>query len=301
MSRLALHEALRDGAALEPLTPEAGDRRYFRPGAPAARGWLLMRSSAPAPRASAEWLEGCGVRVARIGASAEDAYLVEDLGDRHLCHEPALRHYRALLDAWRRLAARPLPAGHACAGRALDSALFRRELRMFDELWLRPRMDRAGSRARRKAVEADLLRLAHDAAVEPWCLQHRDLHSRNVLLPPSGGVALIDHQDLRPGPLLYDLGSLATDAYVDLPAAVRALLRAEVRTLGRERGLSAAEARLRFHRSALQRVLKALGTFARLLLAGRGDYAEAEVRARAHARALLAEDDAFEALREALA
>ena len=300
MSRLALQEALRDGAGLAPLTPEAGERRYFRPDAAAARGWLLVRSPDPPPRASAEWLEACGVRVPRLGAALDDAYLVEDLGDRPLCHEPTAERYRQLLEAWRRLAARPLPADHPCAGRALDAALFRKELELFRELWLGKLRRRASSPAQAAAVAAACDRLAEQAAAAPWCPQHRDFHSRNVLLPPSGGVALIDHQDLRPGPLFYDLASLATDAYVDPPGAVAALLRAEVLHLGRERGLSPEESRLRFHRSALQRVLKALGTFARMLLADRPDYADAEARASVHARALLAQTDAFVALREAL-
>ena len=100
----------------------------------------------------------------------------------------------------------------------------------------------------------------------------------------------IDHQDLRPGPLYYDLASLWTDAYVDLPDGVWPLLCAERRALAALHGLDGEEAAERFTATALQRVLKALGTFAMLLARGRSDYAPAERRARAAALALV--DDA---------
>ncbi|RMH01620.1 MAG: hypothetical protein D6702_10995 [Planctomycetota bacterium] len=282
---------------LEPLTPEAGERRYFRPRSGGLRGWLVVRTSTPAPVTSSAWLEGCGIRVPRLRPAAGGGYLVEDLGDRHLAHDPTPERYLQVLAARRRLAARPLPVGHPCRNRALDQALFRRELELFAELQL-GRRGRLNGPAARRAAERACARLAREAAALPWSTQHRDLHSRNVLLPPDGGVALIDHQDLRPGPFLYDLASLRTDAYLDLPPTVAALIESEALLAGEEAGLTPAETRLRWHRTCLQRVLKALGTFARLLAAGRRDYAAAEARALVHARRLLAADEAYPEFRE---
>ncbi len=275
------------GAEVEllPLTPEAGARRYFR--ARTADGnpmdWLLVTSPAAAPRASEAWLQSCGIRTPRLGEDIEGAYLVEDLGDRHLVHAPSVEAYEAVLAAWRKLHAQPLPQDHPNAAMALDRSLFERELGLYYEHWVQE------LRATRSAGQADADRallgdLAGTAADGPWSVQHRDFHSRNLLLPEDGEPAWIDHQDLRPGPLYYDLASLQTDAYLDLPAEVEARLQREQEALAALHGLSEAAAAAHFHATALQRVLKALGTFAMLLGRGRQDYAAAEQRA--HARAL---------------
>ena len=282
---------LGSAAELQPLTPEAGARRYWRPAGLAAiregHRWLVVTSPDPPPHASAAWLEARGIRTPRLGASGPGGYLVEDLGDRHLVHAPLAPAYRSLLEDWRRFAAVPLPAAHPNAALALDEALFRRELGLFREHWLQGLRGRALGNAEASAVDTLLAELAHEAAAGPWTPQHRDFHRRNLLLPDDGAAAWIDHQDLRPGPLYYDLASLWTDAYVELPDPVWGLLREARASLGVAHGLDAEEAEERFTATALQRVLKALGTFAMLLGRGRGDYAPAERRARAAALGLI--------------
>lgn len=304
-----LAEPLREAAALlprapaelRPLTPEAGARRYYRP-APEC-GWLLVHADAPPPHATALWLSGCGLRAPAIGAATRLAgglggaggwaYLVEDFGDALFCTLPDAGAYAALLEGWERFAFKPLPAGHPQAELALDAPLFRRELGMFLEAWLQGWRRRALAAAEVAAARAALDRLAAAAAEGPQCVQHRDLHSRNLvhLHRPAqrpAEIGWLDHQDLRRGPLFYDLASLATDAYVDAPAAVARLLADAVPAWGASHGLGADEAQERFHLVALQRVLKALGTFGRLLGQGRAEYRPAEERALRHAHALCA-------------
>lgn len=292
------------GSAVElvELTPEASPRRYFRPqeavtppGLDAEQAkvaqWLLVLSEDAPPLATAHLLADRGVRVPLLGPSWEGAYLVEDLGDRHLWHDPSLEHYNQLLEGWQPFAFEPLDAEHPNAALALDEALFVRELTMFQERYLQAFRGGAAEGGVAQEIAATCLELAKAAAAGPSCLQHRDFHSRNILLPESGPLAWIDHQDLRRGPLFYDLASLYTDAYLDLPDQVYARLRAEVGPLGACFGLYLEEAQDRFHLSALQRVLKALGTFGNLLVNGREDYAEAEERARGFAIALLDMDE----------
>jgi N-acetylmuramate 1-kinase len=277
------------------LTAEASDRRYFRSDHPDTRGWLRVTSSDSAPVATTEFLQGVGVRVPRLADSKEGVYLVEDLGDRHLVHEPTLMAYQEVLQMHQKLAGAQLPNGHANAGLALDEALFLRELALFRESYLFGWRKRETERDRQKAdpgVQAAQLRkaceiVAAQAAAGPQRLQHRDFHSRNVLLPADGGVALIDHQDLRRGPLYYDLASLLTDAYLDLPCHVRDLLQDQIEAWASAAGLSPEQAAHHYRWTALQRVLKALGTFGRLLLNGREEYRQAEVRAVRHAAHLL--------------
>jgi aminoglycoside/choline kinase family phosphotransferase len=120
------------------------------------------------------------------------------------------------------------------------------------------------------------------------------------LLPEGQGPLWIDHQDLRKGPLFYDLASLYTDAYVDLSNQIFSRIRTEVGLLGACFQLDAEEAQERFHFSALQRVLKALGTFGKLLNQERSSYTEAEERARAKALGLLDMTGLYPAIRQAI-
>ena len=91
-------------------------------------------------------------------------------------------------------------------------------------------------------------------------LCHRDYHSRNLMLHHDR-LYIIDFQDARMGPDTYDLVSLLRDSYVDLPErTVDELHRLLPRAQGSDRHRSASSAQ-RFDLMALQRNLKALGTF----------------------------------------
>ncbi len=299
---------------LRPLTPEAGTRRYFRP--QPESGWLFVLSETPPPHATALWLAGCGVRTPAIGAAQRMdrggrgngwAYLVEDFGDALFSQRPDPASYSALLQSWERFAFRVLPPDHPQASVALDAGLFRRELGMFLERYLGAYRRHALNAAAQARLRAELDALAEAAAAGPQRTQHRDFHSRNLVhlhVPAARAeeIGWLDHQDLRRGPLYYDLASLWTDAYVDLPEAVRRVLRAAIPAWGSSHGLGAAEAEERFHLCALQRVLKALGTFGNLLALGRAEYQPAERRARAHALTLLsAAPSRFRELQELVA
>ena len=96
-------------------------------------------------------------------------------------------------------------------------------------------------------------------ASEPRVLCHRDYHSRNLMLH-EGQLYIIDFQDARMGPDTYDLVSLLRDSYVDLPEQTVGELIAYFLALKGSRDTEQ-EFRPRFHLMALQRNLKALGTF----------------------------------------
>jgi len=79
-----------------------------------------------------------------------------------------------------------------------------------------------------------------------WQLAHRDFHFRNVLVK-GDAFCLIDFQDTRMAPPGYDLASMLFDNYLDL---------------GRLRGIVGVDVQAPpFRWTALQRSLKALGTF----------------------------------------
>jgi aminoglycoside/choline kinase family phosphotransferase len=115
----------------------------------------------------------------------------------------------------------------------------------------------------RAALREEWAGIVHELAAEPRVLCHRDYHSRNLMLH-QGSLYIIDFQDARMGPDTYDLVSLLRDSYVDLtPSQVDELI-AYFLALSRPHGAGpadAAEFRRRFDLMALQRNLKALGTF----------------------------------------
>jgi aminoglycoside/choline kinase family phosphotransferase len=96
-------------------------------------------------------------------------------------------------------------------------------------------------------------------ASEPRVLCHRDYHSRNLMLN-DGQLYAIDFQDARMGPDTYDLVSLLRDSYVDLTDRTVDELIAYFLALRGHTG-DPREFRSRFDLMALQRNLKALGTF----------------------------------------
>jgi aminoglycoside/choline kinase family phosphotransferase len=117
--------------------------------------------------------------------------------------------------------------------------------------------------AERAALAEEFTSLASELSDEPRVVCHRDYHSRNLMVR-DGRLAIIDFQDARLGPDTYDLVSLLRDSYVALSATdVDALIGL---FLSLERGPlgftgDAARFRERFDTMAVQRNLKALGTF----------------------------------------
>jgi aminoglycoside/choline kinase family phosphotransferase len=101
--------------------------------------------------------------------------------------------------------------------------------------------------------------LSQEIASWPRTLCHRDFHSRNLMLHRER-LFWIDFQDARMGPATYDLASLLRDAYVDVPEEMSAALAERFRQRAVP-GESREQFRRRFELMAVQRTLKALGTF----------------------------------------
>lgn len=116
----------------------------------------------------------------------------------------------------------------------------------------------------RDALREEWSTIVEELAAEPRVLCHRDYHSRNLMLH-DGRLFIIDFQDARMGPDTYDLASLLRDSYVDfVPHQVDDLIRFFLTLVKGPAGGSVDEStefRRRFDLMALQRNLKALGTF----------------------------------------
>lgn len=234
--------------------------------------------------------EDAGLSVARILAVAPEVgvLVLEDLGERTL--ETALGELRARPGSQSSVAAHDLylqAAGLAASiavrgtaaltrsaraeGPALDAARFRFEMDFFVEHYIGHLLGRDAPPPLRDALHV----LADEAASGRRVLCHRDFHSRNLMVREDGSLAMVDIQDARWGPDGYDLASLLCDAYVDEPDSwVDELVEAYRRSVPEAGG--AAELRARFELLSVQRMLKALGTFAyQAKIAGRSRYLSA--------------------------
>ncbi len=110
------------------------------------------------------------------------------------------------------------------------------------------------------ALDAALQRLVERVAAYPRELAHRDFHARNLMYRPDGRLGVVDFQDLLEAPPLYDLASLVRDPYVEPDEA---LANATIQAYEAEAGLQASpSADVRFAWVALERDLKAIGTYA---------------------------------------
>jgi aminoglycoside/choline kinase family phosphotransferase len=152
----------------------------------------------------------------------------------------------------------------------------------------------------RATLRAEFSIIIQELAAEPRVLCHRDYHSRNLMFR-DGQLYVIDFQDARMGPDTYDLVSLLRDSYLDLTEQTVAELIAYFLAL---RGLTGTEAefRRRFDVMALQRNLKALGTFGYQTTARRNPvYIQYIPRTLRYVRNNLEQNPRFERLREILA
>jgi aminoglycoside/choline kinase family phosphotransferase len=306
-------------AKVVPLTGDASDRRYFR---------VLFRDEAPRVLAVhpgpidfdalpfvnvARLLSSMPVPVPRILDHSRELGIIalEDLGDvtlqAHVGAASAAEHAALYREAVALITTiqhrgRELESSHYVPYNvAFDVEKLTWELRFFTKHFLEAYRGAQLSDATREALSAEFAAIAAELAAEPRVLCHRDYHSRNLMLH-NGRLYIIDFQDARMGPDTYDLVSLLRDSYVDFSGQqVEALIAFFLA----KRGASAAEDadfRRRFDLMALQRNLKALGTFG-FQTTSRGNpvYIQYIPRTLTYVRANLARYGRFGRLRDLLA
>ena len=252
------------------LTGDVSPRRYARlvleDGATAILATYPdeVRDVCPRFLRTTELLTGAGVRVPRVvAASCEQGWmLLEDFGPRTLGEqrerpwsELRLELARAL-EMIRRIAA--LPAGEVAGlNPLLGRDLLRRELDQTWDLFLAPH-GLTGGPALTEAFRTALDALCESLGAETPVPCHRDFMVRNLMPTAEGGLAVLDHQDLRLGPPAYDLASLLNDTLFPPAEVEEELLAAAPGTADR----------LSYHRAAAQRTLKAVGTYTKFSLRG---------------------------------
>jgi len=271
------------GARAVPLTGDASDRRYFRvylgddgtqvlavhPGA-------IDFAQMPFVKV-AQLFSLLPVPVPAILSFSDELGIIslEDLGDvtlqAHLGaatpaeHKALYRQAVSLIGALQRRGAEMKSSEYPPYGVAFDVAKLTWELDFFAKNFLEGYRGITLDPAARKALAEEFSSIVEELAAEPRVLCHRDYHSRNLMLH-QGSLYIIDFQDARMGPDTYDLVSLLRDSYVDLTEAeVDDLIAFFLALRGgpgeRARAEDDQEFRRRFDLMAIQRNLKALGTF----------------------------------------
>ena len=269
------------GASVVPLTGDASDRRYFRVLLRDEPTQVLAVHPGPIDFEAlpfvnvAKLLSEMPVPVPRILGHSDRLGIIalQDLGDvtlqAHVGAAAPARHaalYRqavTFIDTVQRRGAELASPAYIPYGIAFDVEKLTWELQFFTKHFLEAYRGARIGAAARGALAAECAAIAEELASEPRVLCHRDYHSRNLMLRDES-LYIVDFQDARMGPDTYDLVSLLRDSYVDFTEAQVDEFIAFFLAL-REGRLPAAsepdEFRRRFDLMALQRNLKALGTF----------------------------------------
>jgi N-acetylmuramate 1-kinase len=294
-----------------PLTGDASDRRYYRVLLKDAKPIVLALHAGPIDFASmpfvaiAKLLAEVPVPVPRILHHSDRLGVLglEDLGDvtlqAHLGAATATEHaglYRQAVGFIARMQQR----GEALRSDAyppyriaFDVEKLTWELEFFVKHYLLAYKGAALPDAQRAAMREEWSAIVDELASEPRVLCHRDYHSRNLMLH-DGSLYIIDFQDARMGPDTYDLVSLLRDSYVDLSTQqVDGLIAYFLAHKGSDPP-NEEEFRRRFDLMALQRNLKALGTFGYMTTSRNNTvYIQYIPRTLAHVKANLAKHPRF--------
>ena len=271
------------------LKGDASTRSYYRAhvhGAPEGRPTTLIVMSLPDDALAsdeggrqpdtgrlpflevAELLESRGVRVPEVYAEdlENGVVLLEDLGDVTM-HDalmdtpipdwPGLYARAVALLAELHEQCRDLPEDSIVNKRRFDRALLTWELEHFREWGLEALFGQLGG-AERAGLDDAFRQIVSRIEAMPYQFVHRDYQSKNLMVEPSGDLALIDFQDALLGPRAYDLVALLCDSYVSLDARLQQTMIERYAALRR---IDAAALEAEFWCVALHRKLKDAGRF----------------------------------------
>ena len=305
------------GPRIVPLSGDASDRRYFRVLPAAGSSFVLAVHAGPFDFAGLPFanvgglLRSIPLPVPEILGHSDELGIValQDLGDvtlqAHLgAASPTERValYReaiGLIERLQRRGGELRSDAYLPYGIAFDVDKLTWELNFFVQHFIEGYRGVSLSVAEKRALDDEWAAIAGEVAAEPPVLCHRDYHSRNLMLHV-GRLYIIDFQDARMGPDTYDLASLIRDSYVGLTDSdLDELLAYFLSVKGRS---GDHDFRRRFDLMAVQRNLKALGTFGYQTLTRRNSvYMQYMPRTLRYARTNLAKYPRFARLRELLA
>lgn len=274
-----LHAQTGESHELVPASSDASFRRYFRIH---TDGTTRVVMDAPPPQEDcqpfvhvANLLRVAGMNAPEvIAANIEDGFLIlSDLGTTTyldvLNEDNVDRLYGDAIGALAQLQACIEPASAGLP--VYDSELLNRELSLFKDWYLQKHLGMTLDAAQEGILVATNKLLVESALAQTRVCVHRDYHSRNLMFTEKNNPGVLDFQDAVIGPVTYDLVSLLRDCYISWPRE-----RVEGWVLNYyqilvESGVINADyvSEQQFLRDfdlmGVQRHLKAIGIFARLL------------------------------------
>ncbi|KAF3997613.1 aminoglycoside phosphotransferase family protein [Glaciimonas immobilis] len=149
-----------------------------------------------------------------------------------------------------------------------DRAFLLKELQIFSEWYIGKHLNVTLTTEQSASLEEVFNVILANNMAQPQVYVHRDYHSRNLMVIPTGNPGVLDFQGALYGPITYDLASLLRDVYRSWDEAQ--ILDWVIRYWERAKrvGLPVAPDIDTFYRDfeymGLQRHLKILGLFARL-------------------------------------
>lgn len=261
------------------LAGDASARSFYRVALGAGTAVLMTRDE-PAPEEDRLYIEvrdhlaACGVSIPGLydWDRERGIVLMEDFGDLTL--EERLRSadagerrrlYRLAVDAMLSIQISGTCSPRDCIAfhRAFDEAKLMDELDFFLRHAVEGLFGASPSSGEREEIRAGFAELCRRLAAMPRVLNHRDYHSRNLMVT-GDRLGIVDFQDARMGPCQYDLASLLRDSYTVLDEPFRAEMAAYYLDASRDRGMEwrdRDEFAERLDLAGLQRNLKACGTF----------------------------------------
>ena len=256
---------------LEKASADASFRRYFRL-THDEKSVILMDASLE--KASLKPFMDVTTRLHRVGVHAPrildhslaGGFLVlEDFGSTHYLNVLDTHNYHALYtQAIREIVA--MQRADVTGLPLYDNTFLLAEMQLMPEWFLDRYLHVNLDVSTTQMLQQSLRDIADEVLAQPQgFFVHRDFHSRNLMLPPDGGIGIIDYQDAMSGALTYDLVSLLKDCYIAFEPRDIQRLALIFRDLT---GLNVPDARfLRwFDFMSMQRHLKVLGIFCRLHL-----------------------------------
>ena len=226
LRRFAESSLATTGVSIEPASADASFRSYWRVSGPF--GTRVVMDAPPDKENIEPWL-AIGARLRSAGLHAPEVFaidrnegfvLMEDLGARLYLPELNDRSVDALyadaLDALLRMQTHVDPAGLP----HFDEAFVTMELELMPEWFLRRHLGYEIGCDKWDVIELAFRVLINEVRAQPQAFMHRDYHSRNLLVMPRTGRAvlespgIIDFQGAMNGPIAYDLASLLRDCYI---------------------------------------------------------------------------------------
>lgn len=266
---------------IEPLTPDASTRRYFRLHFSHDKTKIAMVMGETDRRIVFEeilekqikfqelpfvnvgrFLKKNGINVPEIYVQGEDVLLLEDFGNTPLdvfvkekgIYE-SIPYYISALEELAKMQ-RVEPDGKCYAFEIYFSKnMFLWEFNHFTEYFMGFRLEED------KEMMEEFSHISERISGVEYVFTHRDFHSKNLMCLENFKVGLLDFQDALLAPYTYDLVSLTADAYVDMPDEVEVLLVERYKDLTGRKTTSPDEFEEIYSMTAAQRALKAAGRF----------------------------------------